>query len=289
MRLLQGWGVTAIINRIDSHVYFEGILNYKWKDDDKHYTLKFNPKSAMEVYVFEELIKRNIIRKIEKVDSEDFFCEETFHELEVFFQKHSRVVWSTNEEFKPRAHFEFHVNINLIRTDEVLFDLLLWGYKDPIENVLMPVEVFHSFIDRLKPKITFATVHGVRKLKIFLSHASEDKQFVKRLADDLFDRGLLVWYDEWEIKGGQSITERIKTGIEESAFMAVVLSKNSVDKGWVKKEIEQGLFKEIDSKKMYILPILLDECSIPKEFKDRRYANFLNNYEDGLVEFLKFI
>ncbi|WP_077830074.1 toll/interleukin-1 receptor domain-containing protein [Clostridium beijerinckii] len=69
---------------------------------------------------------------------------------------------------------------------------------------------------------------------------------MKILADDLFDRGFLVWYDEWEIKGGQSITERIKIGIEESAFMVVVISKNSVDKGWVKKEIEQSLFKEID-------------------------------------------
>ena len=40
---------------------------------------------------------------------------------------------------------------------------------------------------------------------------------------------------------------------------------------------------------MYILPILLDECKIPKEFEDRRYASFTDKYDDGLADFLKFI
>ena len=52
-------------------------------------------------------------------------------------------------------------------------------------------------------------------MKIFLSHSSKDKEFVRKLADDLKTYGLSVWFDEWEIKVGDSITNKISQGIDE--------------------------------------------------------------------------
>jgi hypothetical protein len=42
-------------------------------------------------------------------------------------------------------------------------------------------------------------------LAVFLSHRSKDKAVVRPLAERLRGDGLRVWFDEWEIKPGDSI------------------------------------------------------------------------------------
>ena len=49
--------------------------------------------------------------------------------------------------------------------------------------------------------------------KVFLSHTASDKLFVARLAVDLRRIGVGVWYDTWEIRGGESIVEKINEGL----------------------------------------------------------------------------
>src|SRR4051794_20083808 len=46
--------------------------------------------------------------------------------------------------------------------------------------------------------------------KVFVSHASEDKQrFVERFAARLRENGVDAWLDEWEMKPGDSLVDRI--------------------------------------------------------------------------------
>ena len=59
---------------------------------------------------------------------------------------------------------------------------------------------------------------------LFLAHASPDKEFVRRLAVDVAHRGVPVWFDEWEIGVGDSIVDRISSGIDGSGWLAVILS-----------------------------------------------------------------
>jgi hypothetical protein len=40
---------------------------------------------------------------------------------------------------------------------------------------------------------------------VFLSHNSKDKPRVRKLAEDLRDAGLRVWFDEWVLKPGDDI------------------------------------------------------------------------------------
>jgi hypothetical protein len=40
---------------------------------------------------------------------------------------------------------------------------------------------------------------------VFLSHSAKDKAVVRPLAERLRADGLKVWFDEWEIKPGDSI------------------------------------------------------------------------------------
>jgi hypothetical protein len=53
---------------------------------------------------------------------------------------------------------------------------------------------------------------------LFLCHASEDKLFVDKLALELDRRALFAWYDKREIFVGDSIVEKVNSGLESSAF-----------------------------------------------------------------------
>ncbi|MFK8011983.1 MAG: toll/interleukin-1 receptor domain-containing protein [Marinicellaceae bacterium] len=93
------------------------------------------------------------------------------------------------------------------------------------------------------------------KYDLFISHASEDKElFVKELAVELKERGVLVWYDEFALKAGDSIRESIEKGILSSKAGLVVLSKNFFKKEWTKKELNALNSLEIGNKNK-IIPI----------------------------------
>jgi TIR domain len=75
----------------------------------------------------------------------------------------------------------------------------------------------------------------------FISHASEDKDsFVRPLSHALKALGANVWYDEFSLKLGDSLSASIDMGLAKSQFGIVVLSKAFIEKPWPKREL-QGL------------------------------------------------
>ena len=122
--------------------------------------------------------------------------------------------------------------------------------------------------------------------RVFLSHSSQDKLFVDRLASDLEKMTVDVWYDKWEIKVGDSIVEKIAKGLKENDYIALVLSPNSVQSDWVKREINSSFMREINEKKARILPLMYKHCEVPILLNERKWADFTKNYEDGFSEFI---
>jgi hypothetical protein len=123
--------------------------------------------------------------------------------------------------------------------------------------------------------------------KVFLSHSSADKSFVSRLAIDLRSRRVPVWFDKWELKVGDSLTQKIEEGIDDSGWLVVVLSKNSVSSDWVQKELRAAQARELRDKHVFVLPVLIDDCKIPLFLLDKLYADFRNSYADGLEQLLR--
>ena len=90
---------------------------------------------------------------------------------------------------------------------------------------------------------------------IFISHASEDKEsFVAPLAKLLYDLGVKVWYDEFSLKLGDSLSRSIDKGLANSRFGVVILSKPFIAKSWPEYELRGLVSKEIGSDKV-ILPL----------------------------------
>lgn len=92
------------------------------------------------------------------------------------------------------------------------------------------------------------------KKKLFISHASEDKDdFVRPLAKALsvnFD----VWYDELKLRVGCSLLEEINKGLTDSDYGVVVLSNHFFAKNWPQQELN-GLFALEEKDKKVILPV----------------------------------
>jgi hypothetical protein len=94
-----------------------------------------------------------------------------------------------------------------------------------------------------------------REFDVFISHASEDKDDVVRpLANALKDRNLRVWYDEFELKIGDSLRRKIDAGLARSKFGIVVLSPDFIKKGWTNYELD-GIITRSVSDEQVVLPI----------------------------------
>lgn len=94
-----------------------------------------------------------------------------------------------------------------------------------------------------------------REFDVFISHASEDKdEIVRPLAEALRHGGLEVWYDEFELKIGDSLRRKIDSGLARSRFGVVVLSKEFFRKGWPNYELD-GLVTRAVSGEQVLLPI----------------------------------
>jgi hypothetical protein len=72
--------------------------------------------------------------------------------------------------------------------------------------------------------------------RVFVSHASADKPFVDRLVADLASRSIPVWYDKLDLRIGESVPGAINTGLSDSKYFAIVLSKASVSSSWVREQ-----------------------------------------------------
>ena len=90
---------------------------------------------------------------------------------------------------------------------------------------------------------------------VFISHASEDKdEVVRPLALALIEKGVKVWYDEYELKIGDSLRRKIDKGLAKSRFGIVVISREFIKKGWPNYELDGIITKSITGEQI-LLPI----------------------------------
>ena len=118
---------------------------------------------------------------------------------------------------------------------------------------------------------------------VFISHASEDKDnFVRPLAERLRSCGVKVWYDEFELKMGNSLSDSINKGLLNSRYGIVVCSPAFFDKEWANYEWKSLLMRQMNKERV-ILPIW---HNISKEFIRERSLYLLDikalSSDDGI-------
>ncbi|MDP8100777.1 toll/interleukin-1 receptor domain-containing protein [Phocoenobacter atlanticus] len=125
--------------------------------------------------------------------------------------------------------------------------------------------------------------------KVFVSHASEDKErFVTNFATKLRENGVDAWLDKWEMQPGDSLVDKIfEEGLKEAQAVIIVLSNYSIKKPWVHEELNASIVAKL-SKGTKIIPIVLDDCEVPQSLTSTLWESIpdLNSYEKSFERVL---
>jgi len=119
--------------------------------------------------------------------------------------------------------------------------------------------------------------------KVFISHASEDKErFVLDFAIKLRSRGIDAWLDKWEMYPGDSLVDKIfEEGIKNAQAVIVVISKYSVNKPWVREELNASVVRKINGISK-LIPVIIDDCKVPEALQNTVWSRItdLNHYDE---------
>lgn len=123
---------------------------------------------------------------------------------------------------------------------------------------------------------------------VFICHAREDKQMVaKPLIDALKLADVSFWFDEAEIKWGDSITQKVNEGLSMSQYVIVILSPAFISKNWPQRELYSVLNIEASFGEVKVLPLLVGTDEERRNIfqklpllNDKLYLTWENNARD---------
>ena len=125
----------------------------------------------------------------------------------------------------------------------------------PIQQAPASPAASYTLQDVVDNAVALNPVSATAAYDVFFSHATEDKHAVARpLATALDARGITVWYDEFELRIGDSLRRKIDAGIVGSRFGLVVLSHVFFGKGWAQYELD-GLVSRTVGGEQVLLPV----------------------------------
>ncbi len=127
----------------------------------------------------------------------------------------------------------------------------------------------------------------MNKMNIFISHNKKDKDIAREIALFLVAENINVWFDEWEISAGDSIIEEIEAGLMRASHFIIIWSKNASSSNWVRKELATILKKAIETKVPKVIPIILDDTSLPSLINDLKYIRYHDGDENDRNEIIK--
>lgn len=123
----------------------------------------------------------------------------------------------------------------------------------------------------------------------FVCHAGEDNAFAKRLGEGLFANGVVAFVDDWEILPGDRLIDKVfREGIPRATVFIIILSKNSIEKPWVREELDAALVLRIEGQ-MKIIPVRIDGCEVPLPLKATAWIDMQadGNFESELKRLLQ--
>jgi hypothetical protein len=107
-------------------------------------------------------------------------------------------------------------------------------------------------------------------MKIFISHNKADKDSARALAVLLVEQGVDVWFDEWELRPGDSIVGGIEEGLSDAGFFVLFWSKAAEASNWVGTEVRAFLRRRVDDDGLKIVPLMVDGTKLPTLVADYR-------------------
>ncbi len=108
--------------------------------------------------------------------------------------------------------------------------------------------------------------------KVFLSHSTDDKPLVERLAEKLVAEGIEPWLDKWNLLPGDAWQPEIEKALNSHDTCLVIIGPGDVGP-WHHQEMQMALSRLAMDRQYRVIPVLL-----PKAKRGKRGAvDFLTN------------
>ena len=136
---------------------------------------------------------------------------------------------------------------------------------------------------RRKKKVTKTKkVRPKLKYQVFVSHATADKWIATTFCEKIDAIGASSFRDDRDINGGDSIPESIRTEIQVSRELVVLLTPDSIERPWVLLEVGAGWGRR---KNYRIVPVLCHVSfdAIPDIIEGKK-AFHINDFDRYLAE-----
>lgn len=188
-------------------------------------------------------------------------------------------------------------------SDQTIEPFLLSVYKsldsqDGWEDLDFDIDYFRSksqeILDNLNPIVEpisqILPFEDRKKIKVFISYASEDRKIATKIYFDLKEVGFDPWMDIYNLTAGELWDHKIKRLIDQADFFLACLSKESVGKrGYIQREFKKALelWESKLSSDIYLIPIKIDNCEIPQEFKQFQWIDY--SYRTGFSKIVQSI
>lgn len=105
----------------------------------------------------------------------------------------------------------------------------------------------------------------------FISYSHRDQKLVHAVAGGLQTENFHVWLDEWDLRVGDSLVERISEALDQVDFVVTFISPASVDSQWCQKEVSLAMIGELADKGVKVLPVRIGNVEMPPSLKDKFY------------------
>ena len=110
---------------------------------------------------------------------------------------------------------------------------------------------------------------------VFLSYAREDAELARHIAEALRAFGVEVWFDQDELRGGDTWDTKIRNQIKTCALFVPLISQRTEERteGYFRREWKLAVDRTHDmaGRKAFIVPVVIDEtreadAAVPEEF-----------------------
>ena len=101
-------------------------------------------------------------------------------------------------------------------------------------------------------------------MKVFLSHSTQDKQFVQALAAELEAENIQSWICEVDVEFGGNFVAKIEDALREADLAVLFWSPEAARSDWTRLEWTSVTAREISESRTRLGVVLLRDCEVPQ-------------------------
>ena len=95
------------------------------------------------------------------------------------------------------------------------------------------------------------------RFDVFVSYNHHDSIFVRALVEKMTETGLRVWFDQWQLRPGDSIVRALRDAVDSASSFLVCIGQSGPGE-WMGRELTQILTRR-EQRNQQIIPVLLPD------------------------------